>query len=212
MNFFTYPVAFGEFKLTPPFKVVLNKSSKLALETLKITVCSIFLEFLSIYLVGSHQTLSPQEIRLYVILAPLCEEIFFRGIMQKGISLCLEIFKKSYREDKTTQIYQVISIYFTAFAYAFAHLDLTKNNTPRYSAYAWFFTEGICHGYFYEKCGTLSAPFLNHAISNLISVYLTKAGSNYSQASLVKIFLLKLIISCLFFASQKERVPTQLRD
>lgn len=213
MIFYNRNISLQEFEFRPYLKIIYDKSYDTALEIFKIAVCSILLELLNRSLMGTHKQLSVKKIRVYVILAPLCEEIFFRGFMQKAIGSCLVKGSKPENETKKKilNIHRAIRVHLAALFYALLHLDLSQNDKPKYIPCIWFFLEGVNHGYLYEKYGTLCAPFINHGVSNLISVYLAKAGKTFPRSTIMTIFSIKLIIGFLFIYASKRQSNRLIR-
>ncbi len=88
-----------------------------------------------------------------VIVAPVCEELLFRGLMYKRM--------KEYMTPGTAML-------LSALAFGFFHGNMTQ---MVYSAIL-----GFLMAYVYEKYHNLFAPVLFHAVANLFSVVVTETG------------------------------------
>lgn len=91
---------------------------------------------------------------MIVVLAPLTEEILFRGILQS--------FIRQHLGAKT-------AIFITSFAFSFFHYSPLQqlSNIPILSS---LFLLSLFLSFIYEKQRSLSAPMLLHAVFNLINI------------------------------------------
>jgi membrane protease YdiL (CAAX protease family) len=99
-----------------------------------------------------------------VVLAPLCEEVFCRGVLQS-------MFRRY-----TARPWAAIVL--SSVVFAMLHWD---NLAPGGAAAGWvqlpaIFALGIVLGYNYERSGRLVAPILIHALFNAVSVAVSLAG------------------------------------
>ncbi len=88
------------------------------------------------------------------ILAPICEELVFRGLMFKRLRALVS--------------FRYAAIY-TSMVFAFIHGNMVQ------LVYA--FIMGLVFAYLYEKYGSFKAPVIAHIVANLISVLLTELNS-----------------------------------
>jgi membrane protease YdiL (CAAX protease family) len=92
------------------------------------------------------------------VLAPVLEEMLFRGLFQTVIRSLLEI-----RDLKLKSRYHPwIAIFITSGLFSMVH-----GNVPHWPA---LFILGVCLGYAYEKSGSLFRPIFIHAFFNAITV------------------------------------------
>ncbi len=93
-----------------------------------------------------------------IVIAPLLEEMLFRGLFQTMIRSYLEEFMNG----------AWLSIIITSVLFMSAHAD--------YSHWPALFVLSICLGYSYEKSGSLSRPIIIHAIFNALSIISVLSG------------------------------------
>jgi len=95
------------------------------------------------------------------VVAPVLEELFFRGVMMNTLRACL--LRSSHRRVRyfATDIAMVVS----ALIFAAMHQN------P--SAFLNYFGAGLVMAWAYEKTGRLSVPILAHSLHNFLSVLLT---------------------------------------
>ena len=113
------------------------------------------LEMISVY--------SQWQLRILVfivaaVVAPVLEEMIFRGLFQSVIRSLLET-----RDSKLKSRYHPwIAIFITSGLFSMVH-----GNVPHWPA---LFLLGVCLGYAYEKSGSLFRPIFIHAFFNAITV------------------------------------------
>ncbi|MHC4726678.1 MAG: lysostaphin resistance A-like protein [Planctomycetota bacterium] len=107
-----------------------------------------------------------------VIIAPVLEEMLFRGLFQTAIRSYLGIFRSMLvpqnapDAERTTDRYEA----WPAIVISSALFTMTHDNPGHWPA---LFILGICMGYAYEKSGSLFRPIFIHSIFNTISVIAT---------------------------------------
>lgn len=108
-----------------------------------------------------------------VILAPIYEEIVFRGIIQRGIDLCQKIWHqfggkgKLTLEDRKAQ--QVFRIRLSALIFASTHLFIPHPNYfIKLLQFGWTFLVGMTYGNLSEKYSTLSPSMVAHGLNNAL--------------------------------------------
>lgn len=89
-----------------------------------------------------------------VVIIPVFEELFFRGIIQTMLLSYIQIKGKAW-----------IAIAITSVLFALMHEDLSHRPA--------LFVLGACMGYAYEKSGSLWRPILIHAIFNATNIIAT---------------------------------------
>lgn len=82
------------------------------------------------------------------VLAPLCEEVYFRGLMQSLLRQYLPAWP----------------------AVVVASLVFALTHSPQWQDMPALFVLALALGYNYERCGRLLAPVLMHAIFNLVMI------------------------------------------
>ena len=93
-----------------------------------------------------------------VVIAPVLEEMIFRGLFQTVIRSLLET-RSSGLEGRN---YAWIAIFISSGLFSIVH-----GNVPHWPA---LFLLGICLGYAYEKSGSLFRPIFIHAFFNAVTV------------------------------------------
>lgn len=92
------------------------------------------------------------------VIAPVLEEMMFRGLFQTVIRSLLET-----RDSKLESRYHAwIAIFISSGLFSMVH-----GNVPHWPA---LFLLGLCLGYAYEKSGSLFRPIFIHAIFNAITI------------------------------------------
>lgn len=93
-----------------------------------------------------------------VVIAPLAEEAFFRGICQTGLN---HLFKR-----------RAIPVVLVAVVFGLAHSDLPQFVAP-------LIVLGLILGYVYERTGSLVAPIMLHALFNLKTMIFAAIANKY---------------------------------
>ncbi len=96
-----------------------------------------------------------ERIFLLVIVAPVTEELLFRGIILRGL---------------LSRYGPVLSVGVTAFLFGVVHL-----NPWQFVSAFWL---GVAFGWFYLRTGSINIAILGHAISNGLFVFFTSLPSN----------------------------------
>jgi hypothetical protein len=142
---------------------------KVIAETVKIFAAKMFLEFLCKQLLKENSSLSSQKIYLYVVVAPIVEEILFRGVLLNVIYLSQKaLVKGDEREGKQ----RTFRVHLTAIAFGAAHL--TNSHTNPFTAIfqcSWCYLSGVTLGYLAEKTHSISLGILAHGLNNGIAVF-----------------------------------------
>ncbi|MDT8303541.1 MAG: CPBP family intramembrane glutamic endopeptidase [Sedimentisphaerales bacterium] len=107
-----------------------------------------------------------------VIIAPLLEEMLFRGLFQTTIRSYIEAFRplisspnKPEMERTTDRNGAWLAIVISSVLFTMTH-----DNTGHWPA---LFVLGVCLGYSYEKSGSLFRPIFIHSFFNAISIIAT---------------------------------------
>jgi membrane protease YdiL (CAAX protease family) len=125
-------------------------------------------------LITEHSELPPRILIIFVatIIAPLLEEMLFRGLFQTAIRSYLAVFRSmlvpqnapnAERAKETHGAWPAIVI--SSLLFTMTHAD--AGHWPA------LFVLGICMGYSYEKSGSLFRPIFIHSIFNTISIIAT---------------------------------------
>jgi len=125
-------------------------------------------------LITEHSQLLPRILIVFVavIIAPLLEEMLFRGLFQTTIRSYLEAFRsllvrQNAPDEKRTADRNGA---WPAIVISSGLFTITHDNPGHWPA---LFVLGICMGYAYEKSGSLFRPIFIHSIFNTISIIAT---------------------------------------
>jgi membrane protease YdiL (CAAX protease family) len=107
-----------------------------------------------------------------IIVAPLLEELLFRGLFQTAIRSYLAFFRSELFPQKAPEAEHAKDKCgaWLAIAISSVLFTMTHDNPGHWPA---LFVLGICMGYAYEKSGSLFRPIFIHSIFNAISVIAT---------------------------------------
>jgi membrane protease YdiL (CAAX protease family) len=107
-----------------------------------------------------------------VIIAPLLEEMLFRGLFQTAIRSYIAHFRSMLVPQNAPDAERAKDRYgaWLAIAISSVLFTMTHANTGHWPA---LFVLGICMGYAYEKSGSLFRPIFIHSIFNAISIIAT---------------------------------------
>ena len=107
-----------------------------------------------------------------VIIAPLLEEMLFRGLFQTAIRSYLGLFRSMLVPQNAPDAERAKDRYgaWLAIAISSVLFTMTHANAGHWPA---LFVLGVCMGYAYEKSGSLFRPIFIHSIFNAISVIAT---------------------------------------
>lgn len=153
-------------------KRVLKFAKNITVETIKLVAATIFLHHLHQKFV-LNPTLNVKSTYHAVVIAPLIEEILFRGIFQRGIWLTqkgwnhLRGVELTEESEKAQQIFRM---HLSALAFAAAHL--TNEHTAVWGALYQFshcYLSGLSYGYLSEKYHTLSLSIIVHGLNNFLA-------------------------------------------
>jgi len=111
-----------------------------------------------------------------VVVVPVLEELFFRGILQSFFIAALGYLKKTLKrskqedtsDDQETELssgYRWLGIYAASVIFAMTHRDI--QHWPA------LFVLAMCFGYAYERHGTLLLPIMMHILFNLLPITMT---------------------------------------
>ena len=132
-----------------------------------------------------------------VILAPILEEILFRGIFYAGFR---SIFAYRVNEKKMVSL----ALVFSSLCFGIVHMNVSQ--------FVYAFIMGILLGYIYEKTGKLYMSVIAHAVCNLLSaarIYnpLYTAVSqkiSYLAADAAVLFAVAILLLLIFRRSMKN--------
>jgi membrane protease YdiL (CAAX protease family) len=168
---------------------------RMVVEVVKIVAAKVFLEFLGKQFLNQVAKITPREIHIMTVFAPVVEEIIFRGVLLRGIQLTQKAWNWNDNRNDLTDEEEATQLKFrvraSALIFAAAHLMNPHKNI--YSAliqFTWTFIGGLTYGYLSEKYKTLSVGILAHGLNNSLAV----AASIY-PAHLVPAFLLAVFIN-----------------
>jgi hypothetical protein len=114
--------------------------------------------------------LGGMNIRFVTVIAPLAEEVIFRGIIQRGIGIGQWgwnrfVLKRELTEEELA-IQRIWRVQVTAFVFGAAHLT---NPKPSALQFVWCYVGGVTDGYLSEKYRTLSLSILSHGLNNILA-------------------------------------------
>lgn len=168
---------------------------QITIEVIKILAVKFFLEILTKRLsAGISDGATRKLIHGVVVVAPIVEELLFRGVLLRMIHLiqlsCHHILfgREPSEEEKRHQ--QTFRVHLSAFLFAAVHLN-NPHETVK-SAIIQFveaYAAGVSYAYLSEKYKTLSVTILTHGIHNALCVPIQTFGHPYTP-----VFLTALII------------------
>lgn len=149
------------------FKAVFNGSKKIALEVTLVVASKALLELVV------NQIIFRQPLHVWVwnsvVLAPVAEEMVFRGILQEGIHIAQRIKNHfaGYVSEEDLKAQEVFRVHQTAFFFGIAHAhnshaDPIRNLYQCTNSYV----AGTSWGYLKERHNTLSISILVHGFNN----------------------------------------------
>ena len=167
---------------------------RITLELVKIFAVKFFLDYLSGDISQGTSEEMTRKIYRAVIIAPLVEEIVFRGFVVVGIKAMQSMYNAGLlkceptEEDKRVQ--QIFRIHLSAFLFAAIHLNNLHKTVPRaLIQFVEAYIAGLSLGYLSEKYQTLSATILSHGIHNALCIPIETLPSKHAH-----VFLLALVI------------------
>lgn len=122
-------------------------------------------------LISSPVSLSVEWVFLSIVLAPVCEEFFFRGFLQTNLMEWLT------NKIKLLKIYLTHGLIVTAFIFGLFHLfdtfllDMTLSSAFFNSLFAILL--GILLGYVYQETRSVFTPILMHSCLNGIPIFVS---------------------------------------
>lgn len=131
----------------------------ICVETIKIVAAMGFLTLLATTIKPTSKISSKYIVRA-IIEAPFDEEIFFRGLLLRGIRL----FQKSPASDEEKAAQQTLRVRVSAFVFGLAHFQGGPLQILSASL------GGLSYGYLSEKYETLSMGIVAHGINNFIAL------------------------------------------
>ncbi|MFI5344504.1 MAG: CPBP family intramembrane glutamic endopeptidase [Chlamydiales bacterium] len=163
------------------------------IEAVKIVTAGLFLNYLTKEILNTKDGVAVSMI----IIAPIFEEIIFRGMIQKGIALCQKTWHhfrgKSEIKDEDVKAQQQFRIQISALLFASLHLFLPhQNNLIKFLQFGWTYLLGVTYGYLSEKYSTLSISMVAHGLNNALLF------SSFSETGKT-LKLLAIAINELFF-------------
>ncbi len=180
----------------------------MTIEAIQIVAVGIFLEVTRSFFLQATARLSQRDIFCITFVAPMAEEIIFRGVivhviheLQKGWNYVL---KKELTEEEQ-RVQQLFRIHLSASLFALAHLTNShKNATSALIQFSWTYLAGVSYGYLHEKYHTLSISMLAHGVNNLLAV----SGMIFKRSSLC---LIAIIVNQLVFYVLATGVTSPLK-
>lgn len=139
------------------------------IEAVKIVTAGLFLNYLTREVLNAKNSLAVSMI----IMAPICEEIVFRGIIQRGIALCQKAWchysGKGELKDEDKKVQQLFRVQISALLFASLHLFLPHQNYLfKFLQFGWTYLLGVTYGYLSEKYATLSITMVAHGVNNAL--------------------------------------------
>ncbi|MBW7988950.1 MAG: CPBP family intramembrane metalloprotease [Planctomycetes bacterium] len=125
-------------------------------------------------LITENPQLPPRILIVFVavIIAPLLEEMLFRGLFQTAIRSYIEALSSALVRQNTPEKKRTLNRHgaWAAIVISSVLFTTTHANAGHWPA---LFVLGVCLGYSYEKSGSLFRPIFIHSIFNAISVIAT---------------------------------------
>jgi membrane protease YdiL (CAAX protease family) len=149
---------------------------RVMLESIKMVAASHFLDILVERLKrkATHLALNSinVHIKILIVVAPLMEELMFRGVILQGVHLLQKTWNEYAgnqltQEDEKSQ--QAFRVRLSAFSFAAAHLFTSKSKIAAAIQFLLCYESGLQWGYISEKYQTLSVGFLSHGLNNACS-------------------------------------------
>jgi hypothetical protein len=115
-----------------------------------------------------------------VVISPLAEEIYFRGLLQHGIKLTQLGWNRFFKRELTevdVKIQRVWRIQLTALTVAASYFDRRKGLLPFVIAYI----DGVSYSLMSEKYKTLSLGILSNGINSILALSLS-TYPHYTEA------------------------------
>ncbi|WP_213106135.1 CPBP family intramembrane glutamic endopeptidase [Candidatus Protochlamydia amoebophila] len=145
-------------------------------EMVKIIAVKILLEEVTKVLFSSKQ-LPGINARLITVVGPIVEEVFFRGMLQRGIGIIQAgwnrfVIKRELSKQEIMS-HSAWRIHVTAIIFGLAHVNNSHSNyVSMFFQITWCYMGGVSYGYLSEKYQTLSVSILAHSINNILAISL----------------------------------------
>jgi membrane protease YdiL (CAAX protease family) len=209
----THPASFIQRHVYPVVRVVYQG----VIEIVKVVAAQVFLELLTSALLGNQSKMAFRMVRLITVVAPVIEEILFRGILQRGINLCQNAWFKFILKREPTEkelcMLRAIRIQLSAIIFAVAHLkNPHKNLVSKLMQFTWSYIGGVAYGYLSDKYKTVSVSILAHGINNTAVVYLSSIPNANLGLCLSVIAVNPVVAYLLGKDSTREAISGQIKS
>lgn len=180
-------------------------------EAARVVAATLFLEIAGQkYLVDQNPKVSQKEIYNTTVIAPLVEEILFRGVLLNGIRLLQKGWNYLTFADKLTdedrKVEQIFRVHLSALIFATLHLfNPHKHIAGALIQFTWSYLGGMTYAYLSEKYHTLSVNILVHGINNTLAVAGAVHG-DYAPICLLAIFTNKIFAYTIAVTSIDEKI------
>lgn len=174
-----------------------------SIEIVKILAAVIFLDMAGRVFLKQSRKWTYGKISEDIIVAPLLEEIFFRGLLQRGIQALQYVYhneEEPMEEQKFFQ--QAFRVHTTALIFGLAHLLNGNDFKGSLIQCSWSYIGGVIYGHLSEKYNTLSLAILAHGINNGMWVAQQQAPPQMSIYFFVAFLVNKLSIYRFFVRDQ----------
>lgn len=165
-------------------------------EIVKIVAAKMFLQFITKQFLFNNSKISAETAIITCIIAPVLEEIVFRGVLLKGIHLIQITWNYCKKNDLTKEDelgQQIFRVRLSSLVFAAAHLlNPHKNLIAAGIQFTWALLLGSNCGYLTEKYHTLSIGILIHGFNNSIAI-----GAEVYSEQYAPLFLLAIAVNAL---------------
>lgn len=148
--------------------------SAVVVEMVKIIAAKAFLELLTKKFLSDVNSKVTPRIYNVVILAPVLEEIFFRGMLLPGIHLAQKgwnYLRGNELTDEELETQQVFRVHLSATIFGAVHLfNPHETVSAAIHQFGWTYFLGISWGYMSEKYQTISVCILSHGFNNALVI------------------------------------------
>lgn len=191
------------FSLKEEYKESIAPVVHAVVESVALKVVYECLELLSLYLTKGVSPEATVIIRATVVIAPIVEEIFFRGIVLTSIHLIQSLYNKCIlkrelkKEEKLRE--QKIRVHLSAFVFAAIHLQNPhKSISSAFIQFIEAYVVGVSYAYLSEKYHSLSITTLSHGIHNALCLPIQSLNKDdmfqYHINAKNSIFLVALVV------------------
>lgn len=150
---------------------VIKKITWCGKEIVKIAVTTKILEIVVANCLKPSSSLPASKIYGMTVLAPVLEEVLFRGILLPGIHCMQYLLSKNDLTDEELEKQRNYRVQLSALIFGAAHLTNPHEHVAgALIQFTWSYIGGVVYGHLSEKYQTLSVSILAHALNNSLAV------------------------------------------